>query len=695
MMRKLIGLIFILIMSCTFAIAIENDTLNYIWPTNASRAFTSSFAEYRPGRFHAGVDIKTWGKTGYALFAIRDGYISRIQVSPFGYGKALYLTLDTGESVVYGHMERFIDEIEDYVWQQQNAKKEYDIRLFPGVSQFRFKQGDLIGYSGQTGVGYPHLHFEMRDQSGFPINPLDKGYKVNDYTAPVISKIAITPMDAFATVNQDWKPAVYRTSELRSNYYIIDRPVVVDGLIGFAFSAFDQMEDITNKFGTYKNQLFIDEKLIFSSVYKRFSYDENHLAALDRDFRLAQRGFGNFYQLFRDSGNSLDFYFDKQTYYGIVYFTTEYDAAYQPFAGVRAISGKTHSFRMVAQDYWGNTSQVVGKIQVSEPGPYILNERSLGVLLTNSLALSDSNMFTITPDFYDKFINIKLSPVTGIPDSLAVTYRFANNISRPLPLLRKNGALTAAIPLNVNDNGPVTLQCLGKLNDRYYRQKYKLDFETIPYSAAKTVTLPDDSCQVIFTSRSLYKPIYLRSVKLPPESNSVYKFAGGIYKIEPGDVPMHKGADIKLKIAKTDVDPTKIGVYYKVQGYNKWRFFGNRYEPATHTVSGHVGTFGTHALIIDDVPPELMYLTPSDNSHVNGITTFRAVIKDELSGIGDEKDREMRIDGAKVIAEYDPEHLTLIYKPHTPIAKGKHELEIFLRDNSGNVTTRKHFFWVD
>ena len=103
-------------------------------------------------------------------------------MSPYGYGRALYLKCDTGETVVYGHMDRFSPEIEEYVLAEQEKRGRFAIQLYPSATQFRYQQGDLIGYTGQTGVGYPHLHFEMRDRSNRPINPFLRGYTVNDNT---------------------------------------------------------------------------------------------------------------------------------------------------------------------------------------------------------------------------------------------------------------------------------------------------------------------------------------------------------------------------------------------------------------------------------------------------------------------------------------------------------------------------------
>ena len=85
---------------------------NYLWPTNASTYMSSTFCEFREGHYHSAIDIKTWLNEGYPVYAIEDGYIERIRVSPFGYGKVLYLRLKDGKSAVYAHLQRFIPKID-------------------------------------------------------------------------------------------------------------------------------------------------------------------------------------------------------------------------------------------------------------------------------------------------------------------------------------------------------------------------------------------------------------------------------------------------------------------------------------------------------------------------------------------------------------------------------------------------------
>ena len=100
---------------------------NYLWPTDASTYMSSSFCEYREGHYHSAIDVKTWVREGYKCFAVEDGIIERIRVSPFGYGKVLYLRLKDGNMAIYAHLQRFNNKIDKMVREQQLK----DIRLIP------------------------------------------------------------------------------------------------------------------------------------------------------------------------------------------------------------------------------------------------------------------------------------------------------------------------------------------------------------------------------------------------------------------------------------------------------------------------------------------------------------------------------------------------------------------------------------
>ena len=179
----------------------------YVWPLEQPRALTSSFAEYRSDRFHMGIDLRT-GSIGKKVLAAGDGYVSRIRCSPYGYGKAIYIQLDDGNTAIYAHLNDFIPALNTYLRDTQHQRKSYTVDLYPDAKMFRIQRGQLIGYSGQTGIGVPHLHWELRDRGGAPINPRALGIEWPDNTAPRFRKVLLIPITPDTTINGDYLPVV-------------------------------------------------------------------------------------------------------------------------------------------------------------------------------------------------------------------------------------------------------------------------------------------------------------------------------------------------------------------------------------------------------------------------------------------------------------------------------------------------------
>ena len=175
-----------------------DPSASYAWPLDLPRVLTSSFAEYRAGRYHMGLDLRT-GPIGKDVFAASDGYVSRIRCSPYGYGKAIYLKLDDGNSVVYAHLDDYAPELLDYLRRAQHDRKKYTVDLYPDPHELPISSGQFIGKSGQTGIGVPHLHYEIRDRSGAPINPQRAGVTWPVPNAPElrISSVSREPPPSF------------------------------------------------------------------------------------------------------------------------------------------------------------------------------------------------------------------------------------------------------------------------------------------------------------------------------------------------------------------------------------------------------------------------------------------------------------------------------------------------------------------
>ncbi|MDX1284434.1 MAG: M23 family metallopeptidase, partial [Draconibacterium sp.] len=175
----------------------------YSNPVKIPMLLSGSFAELRSNHFHSGIDIKTQGTTGIPIFAVADGYISRIAVSPTGFGKALYIKHPNGTTSVYAHLLKFQPEVENYVKNRQYEEKSYKVDLHLPSFLFPIKKDDEIAKSGNSGSsGGPHLHFEIRDtHTQEPLNPLKYNFPITDNIPPKIFSVLVVPLDEKSHVN--------------------------------------------------------------------------------------------------------------------------------------------------------------------------------------------------------------------------------------------------------------------------------------------------------------------------------------------------------------------------------------------------------------------------------------------------------------------------------------------------------------
>ena len=63
---------------------------DYTWPTNTGKHLSSNFGEFRTTGYHLGLDIKTKGTTGHPVYAVGDGFISRIVTNFSGFIHSKY-----------------------------------------------------------------------------------------------------------------------------------------------------------------------------------------------------------------------------------------------------------------------------------------------------------------------------------------------------------------------------------------------------------------------------------------------------------------------------------------------------------------------------------------------------------------------------------------------------------------------------
>lgn len=235
---------------------------------------SGSFGELRTNHFHSGIDLKTQSVEGKAVHAVDSGYISRIVVSPWGYGNVLYLIHPSGLKTVYGHLQRFSPALAAYVKAKQYEDETFSIDVDLPSDAFPVKKGQLIGYSGNSGSsGGPHLHFEIRSaETDDVIDPLIYyKNKITDTRPPQIQSFMLYPVEGKGSINQDSKKVELKLHADANGRQSISPKAEAWGKIGVAIKAYDYMDGTTNIYGVNQIVMALDGKVIFSSSLDTFS----------------------------------------------------------------------------------------------------------------------------------------------------------------------------------------------------------------------------------------------------------------------------------------------------------------------------------------------------------------------------------------------------------------------------------------
>lgn len=254
----------------TYTAAAQNrDTARYLFPVRqVAGTFAANFGEIRTGHFHAGVDIKTDGVEGKPLVAVADGYISRIVVTTYGYGKAIYLTLEDGTTAVYGHLQRFRDDIADYAQAERYRTRSNEIDRWFTADRWPVKRGEVIGYSGNSGSSMgPHLHFELREaKTGRRLNTVRQGiFNPADNLPPRILRLHYVEVDTVQGVCMRSRPASYNIIREAAGRYkpMRNEPIPVGHKGYFVIEVSDRRDNVNNTFGIWRLSASIDGEPFF------------------------------------------------------------------------------------------------------------------------------------------------------------------------------------------------------------------------------------------------------------------------------------------------------------------------------------------------------------------------------------------------------------------------------------------------
>lgn len=295
-----------LLLLTAYSFSQEYRNSGFSKPMNLPFNLAGSFGEPRPDHFHSGIDIKTNGVEGEPVLAVYEGYISKIRVSPYGYGKAIYITHPNGFTTVYGHLSRFYGEIEKYIHAQHYLQKKSEPDLTLDAKLFPLRQGDTIAFSGNTGgSSAPHLHFEVRNtKTEHALNPLDfypRSYYA-DTIPPQINKVKIYQLNEkieniFTLIKVD-------------DYLTTEKPIEIhnNSLFRISLEGFDKQDFSENKNGIKKIDVFRKDSLIFKYDLTEIDFDKTRMCNAFVDYNEMINDSGYFYNCFRLTHNILPYY---------------------------------------------------------------------------------------------------------------------------------------------------------------------------------------------------------------------------------------------------------------------------------------------------------------------------------------------------------------------------------------------------
>ncbi len=725
------------------AIVFTAHAQNYLWPTTASRHLSSSFCEYRPAHYHSAIDIKTWNREGYPVFAIDDGEIYRIRISPFGYGKVLYLKLKDGHYAVYAHLKKFVPKIERAVFRQQLKKMRYSIDWYP--KNWPVKRGELLAYTGQTGIGVPHLHFEIRDSLQHPLNPLAfyKG-EIKDTIAPILQELLVIPLTAQSTVNGSHLPRIIPLIKDKNHHYRLQDSLSASGTIGLALRSYDLADGVYNKFTYYQTHLFWDGKEVFNVSYDTLDFAKTLLADVEIYYPFKSLLHKRFRKLFIEPFNTLPFYHRS------------------PGNGYLHMAGTNHRFRLVVRDFFGNTSVIQSKIRcefVAAPKIRFVKKTEGNVFLKITVP---SNVHQIAfrssadgktwhaVDYFEVMANAFL-PLGYHSYVIKAQLKDTNATELQLTLRRSQGAVQICrIPLNDSCAVPKFARVnIGKrfvlLADGFKCcQNFGITARLQSGEFALPADVQKEHCEIVlpppvvqsdsvrlnltdfdstffrtafafdalFPCKEQTFSFYKGRLRLRSQAQTVYDTL--LFTLQKNDlflpvnrIPILSAAyvfdwypQIFRKSAELIVRVDSVPVYWRQVGicrsdsHGKISFIGGKTDSIRGTVSARIKTLGDFIVAADTSAPEVEILQPPANAIIKKSFIIRFHLVDSLSGIDSDRDIRIFVDNKQLIPEWDPERHVVIARPYWELKSGPHTLNIIVADRVGNRTQKSVKFYI-
>ncbi|MDG5767331.1 M23 family metallopeptidase [Balneolales bacterium ANBcel1] len=621
--------------------AFLEEGVTYLWPTNASRYMSSSFGETRAAHFHAAMDIGTWGHEGHPVYATRDGVLHRVAVGPVGYGNVIYLRHDDNTISLYAHLKDFHPEIRAVV--DSLRMKQYQFKFDRNMEEFgiAFRRGQHIGWTGSTGVGPPHLHFELRTPGGKPFNPLLAGIRIEDTIPPQFSELAIEPLSPGSSING--QTHIHRKTPVRRDGIYHFGTVTVEGEVGLAADVFDRANASNNVHAVYELEMRVNGERLFHSRADSFSYGQARQMFIDRVFPILHTERKGLQRLYIHRGNTLPFYSEIAGHDG----------------RLRLPAG-THNVRIAASDYFGNRSTARLILHVEEPTETLTEHITARVPFDTPSGIPVPPLMAPEAVYWHK--NWMMPPESSSPDDTLSQWRI-----RPVGSFEaeRDGFTSGryGLPLDVSErmelSGGGAAWTMHRIMPGY------------PVSVLHDAM----RLKVTFPSRAFFAPV---TVGLAGTHTA--------FSLYPASEPLNQPATVRILLDRKQAATTGIGLYRTHPRTGKPVHISSFIDIRNHALVGELNAPGDYYLAADSLAPEISDPKIGRWRHT-GKAFVTVTVTDELSGI-DHRSAEFYVNGERGIAEYDPEKDLLRYHHPDFTPREENDITVRIRDRAGNLAEK-------
>ena len=284
----------------------------YISPMDHAIDLSGNFMEPRGDHFHSGLDSRTGGREGLPVKAVADGWVSRIKISPWGYGKAVYIDHADGYTSVYAHLQVLQGPVAKVCLDAQYRQQDFSIDFVPEKGAVPVKQGQVIALSGNTGgSGGPHLHFELRrtaDQHA--LDPEALGVEVPDKVKPEMIGVRLYPLNDSSAVGPYPAKAKGFATEGGDGKYKLkgDAVPLAYGTVGLALHTLDRYDGLAAKCGVRRIELFVDSVPTFSVLFDEIDFNTTRYCNAHMDYALFKGSKMEYHRCYKQPNDKLRIY---------------------------------------------------------------------------------------------------------------------------------------------------------------------------------------------------------------------------------------------------------------------------------------------------------------------------------------------------------------------------------------------------